>query len=205
LLTTNQDVSARGMNPLDHYLRYGAAEGRKPGPMNSDQRSNALALESMEPKISAGAEAGIAKSLTSARVSFGDFSGTLPICNSRGSSGGFLIDSFLARHQGDVTIGDVIEQHAAQRPEHIAIVGSDFAPLSFQALSLQIRTVGEQLRAAGIGSSARVGIVLPKGPEVALLSLSIACHAISVPLNPVLTPTELEEEMTRLDLDALVL
>src|SRR5262249_36727148 len=72
-------------------------------------------------------------------------------------------------------------------------------------LSLQIRTVGEQLRAAGIGSSARVGIVLPKGPEVALLSLSIACHAISVPLNPVLTPTELEEEMTRLDLDALVL
>jgi oxalate---CoA ligase len=103
------------------------------------------------------------------------------------------------------TIGDVIEHHAAKQPQRTAIVGSDFAALSFHELSMQIRKIGEQLRPAGIGSSARVGIVLPKGPEVALLGVSIACHAISVPLNPTLNPRELEEEIARFGLDALVL
>src|SRR5262245_42575647 len=102
-------------------------------------------------------------------------------------------DHFLAmlNHSALQTIRDVIEHDASDLPGRIAIVGSDFAPLSFQQLSVQIRKIGEQLRANGIGSAARVGIVLPNGPEVALLSVSVACHAISVPLNPVLNPREL--------------
>jgi acyl-CoA synthetase (AMP-forming)/AMP-acid ligase II len=40
---------------------------------------------------------------------------------------------------------------------------------------------------------------------VALLGVSVACHAISVPLNPMLNPKELEEEVSRLGLDALIL
>ena len=92
------------------------------------------------------------------------------------------------------TIGDVIEHHAAQRPEWPAIVGSDFPPLSFHELSVHIRAIREQLRAAGIGPSARVGIVLPKGPEAALLGVSIAASAISIPLNPTLNPRELEND-----------
>src|SRR5438132_3752209 len=101
----------------------------------------------------------------------------------------------LPKRSGLETIRDVIEHHASQRPEWPAIVGCDFAPFSFQELSLQIRKMGDQLRTAGIGSTARVGIVLPKGPEVALLGVSIACHAISVPLNPMLNPTELAQEV----------
>jgi len=111
----------------------------------------------------------------------------------------------ISSRSASQTIGDVIEHHAVLRPEHTAIVGSDVAPLSFRELSLQIRKVGEQLRGAGIGSAARVGILLPKGPEVALVGVSIACHAISVPLNPSLNPRELEEEFSGLRLDALVL
>jgi acyl-CoA synthetase (AMP-forming)/AMP-acid ligase II/acyl carrier protein len=103
------------------------------------------------------------------------------------------------------TIGDVIEQHAVQRPEQPAIVGRDFAPLSFQKLNLHIRTIGELLQSAGIGPSARVGIVLPQGPEAALFGISIAACAISVPLNPTLNPTEFDDDFRRLDLDAVVL
>ncbi len=32
-LRSNPDVRAAGMNPLDHYLKYGAAEQRQPHPL----------------------------------------------------------------------------------------------------------------------------------------------------------------------------
>lgn len=32
-LRANPDVAAAGMNPLDHYLKYGAAERRQPHPL----------------------------------------------------------------------------------------------------------------------------------------------------------------------------
>ena len=111
----------------------------------------------------------------------------------------------ITKRSGLQTIRDVIEHHAAEQPERTAIVGSDFAPFSFRQLDLQVRKIGEQLRAAGIGSSERVGILFPKGPEAAILGVSIACHAISVPFNPMLNPRELEEEMARFGLNALVL
>jgi acyl-CoA synthetase (AMP-forming)/AMP-acid ligase II/acyl carrier protein len=47
--------------------------------------------------------------------------------------------------------------------------------------------------------------MLPRGPEGALLVVAIAACAISVPLNPNRPETEMEEELARLDLDALVL
>jgi acyl-CoA synthetase (AMP-forming)/AMP-acid ligase II len=47
--------------------------------------------------------------------------------------------------------------------------------------------------------------VLPQGPEAALLGISIAACAISVPLNPALSPKELDDDFRRLDLDAVVL
>jgi acyl-CoA synthetase (AMP-forming)/AMP-acid ligase II len=72
-------------------------------------------------------------------------------------------------------------------------------------MNLHIRTIGELLQSAGIGPSARVGIVLPQGPEAALFGISIAACATSVPLNPALNPTELDDDFRRLDLDAVVL
>jgi acyl-CoA synthetase (AMP-forming)/AMP-acid ligase II/thioesterase domain-containing protein/acyl carrier protein len=103
------------------------------------------------------------------------------------------------------TIGDVIEYHAAQRPAWPALVCSNCPPLSFLELRMHIRSIRDQLRVAGIGPSARVGIMLPKGPEAALLGVSIAASAISIPLNPMLNPRELENEFSLLGLDALIL
>src|SRR5689334_1219753 len=103
------------------------------------------------------------------------------------------------------TISDVIDYRAGLRPQSPAIVGTGFDAFSFQELSLHIRTIKQQLQAAGVKQSARVGILLPKGPEATLLSLSIASSAISVPINPMLNPRELEEELPRLGLDAVIL
>jgi acyl-CoA synthetase (AMP-forming)/AMP-acid ligase II/thioesterase domain-containing protein len=106
---------------------------------------------------------------------------------------------------GPSTIADTIQLQAALYPKRPAIIASSLASLSFQDLGEHIRHVGELLRAAGIGSSSRVGIALPKGPEAVVFGVSIAAHAISVPLNLQLTPGELDEELARLRLDAIVL
>lgn len=103
------------------------------------------------------------------------------------------------------TISGVIESHATRYPKRPALVGSEFAPFTFQDLGLHIKQIGKQLGAAGIGSLSRVGIVLPRCPEAAVLGVSIASHTTSVPLNPTLTAMEFEEEVRRVSLDAVVL
>jgi oxalate---CoA ligase len=103
------------------------------------------------------------------------------------------------------TIGEAIAQHAACNPNQPAIVGAELAPFSFRELDLWIRGIGVQLGAAGIGRASRVGIMLPRGPEGAVLGVAIASHASAVPFNPNRPESEIKEELARLDLDALVL
>src|SRR6516164_11858098 len=103
------------------------------------------------------------------------------------------------------TLAEAIAQHAVRDPNRPAIVGTQFAPFSFRELDLWIKQVGQQLSAAGIGRHSRVGIMLPPGPEGAVLGVAVASHAISVPLNFNRPETEIEEELARASLDALVL
>jgi acyl-CoA synthetase (AMP-forming)/AMP-acid ligase II/acyl carrier protein len=102
-------------------------------------------------------------------------------------------------------IAEAIAQHAMRDPHRPAIVTTQFAPFSFLELDLWIKQIGEYLRAAGIGPQSRVGILLPPGPEGAVLGVAIACHAISVPLNSNRPKSEIEEELAKVRLDALVL
>ena len=103
------------------------------------------------------------------------------------------------------SIGDVIAQHAANEPNRPAIVGTTFSAFSFRELDAWIRQIGLQLNAAGIGPHSRVGIMLPHGPEGAMLALAVASHAISVSLSPNRPDIEIEQTFARLRLDALVL
>ena len=116
-----------------------------------------------------------------------------------------LNHSIVPLRSSGYTIADVIDWHAVRNPERPAIVGSNFLPFSYRELNSHIKQISDQLRKAGIGTSSRVGILLPKGPEVTVLGVAIASHAICVPLNPNLNPRESEEELTRFCLDALVL
>src|SRR5450631_2660628 len=106
---------------------------------------------------------------------------------------------------GPSTIADAIQLQAARHPKRPAIITSHLSTFTFQDLDEHIRSAGEQLRAAGIGASSRVGIALPNGPEAVVFGVSIAAHAISVPLILKFTPAELDEELARLRLDAVIL
>ena len=102
------------------------------------------------------------------------------------------------------TIGQTLAAHAERDPAAIAILSPGLKPLTFGELALQIERIGAQLRAAGIGASSRVGVALPRGPEAALISLAVAAKATMLPINPNLTAADLETEIERIKVDALV-
>lgn len=102
------------------------------------------------------------------------------------------------------TIGRTLAAHAERTPGAIAIVTPGLQPLTFGELASQIERLGIQLRAAGIGVTSRVGVALPRGPEAALISLAVSSMAIMVPINPSLAPADLEAEIERIRVDALI-
>lgn len=102
------------------------------------------------------------------------------------------------------TIGDVLGAHAARNPGAPALVFPGLKSLSFGELASQIQRIGSDLRAAGVGPTSRVGIALPRGPEAALLSVAVCCSATVLPINPNLSPTDLQAELEKTRLDALI-
>ncbi len=81
------------------------------------------------------------------------------------------------------TIGPIIRNHALARPGHPAVVSSGKATLDYATLQRQIDDIGRQLRRGGLSPTARIGIVLPEGPEAVLAILAIVCHAAAVPIS----------------------
>jgi acyl-CoA synthetase (AMP-forming)/AMP-acid ligase II len=102
------------------------------------------------------------------------------------------------------TIRDAIRVHASLDPQRPAIVSSDLAPLTFGELDRTIRQIGDELNAAGISAGSRVGIVLPNGPEAAVIAIAVCAYAVCFPLSATLSASEFEFELTRARLDAIV-
>lgn len=102
------------------------------------------------------------------------------------------------------TILDVIVDHGNRHPDQLAILASGSSPLYFKDLIVVIARIWEVLGEGGVSLGSRVGIALPSGPESAISIIAIASRATCVPLNPNLSQTELERELARLKLDALI-
>jgi acyl-CoA synthetase (AMP-forming)/AMP-acid ligase II/thioesterase domain-containing protein len=102
------------------------------------------------------------------------------------------------------TIDTIITRHVAIRPESPAIVVSKNDILTYRALGAQVKAFGAALHINGIGRSAKVAVMLPDGPELAVALLATACHAVAVPLNPKLAAVELDNLFATLSLDALI-
>ena len=102
------------------------------------------------------------------------------------------------------TIGDVLERHAARDAGATAIICPGLAPLTFGALRDQMGRISAQLQAAGVGPWSRVGVALPRGPEAALLSVAVCSTAVVLPINPNLAPGDLQAELDKLRLNALI-
>jgi oxalate---CoA ligase len=90
------------------------------------------------------------------------------------------------------TIGREIRRLAELQPDHAAVVSSGFAPLSYRQLQCLTDDVRVALRRRGFSRDARIAIAMGDGPQAAVAIVAVACSAVSVPLNPRQTVTEID-------------
>ena len=57
---------------------------------------------------------------------------------------------------------------------------------------------------AGFDCNARIGVLMPNGPEAILTIVAVACCSIAVPLDPRLSPAEFHQRLDMLRLNALL-
>ncbi|HET9010283.1 MAG TPA: non-ribosomal peptide synthetase, partial [Gemmatimonadaceae bacterium] len=98
----------------------------------------------------------------------------------------------------------LIDAHARQSPDAAAILAPRRRPLTYSLLSRQIGEIVTALNALGIGRHDRVAIVVPDGPEMAVVSLAVAAGATCAPLNPASRAAEFEADLARLHCRALL-
>ncbi|UCC62660.1 MAG: AMP-binding protein [Anaerolineae bacterium] len=102
------------------------------------------------------------------------------------------------------TIYELLKAQAERRPESVAILTPDRAPLTYRRLHEHVQSVVAQLNALGVGRNDRVAIVLPNGPSMAVAFLSVAATATSAPLNPAYRAAEFDFYLSDLEARALV-
>jgi len=85
-----------------------------------------------------------------------------------------------------------------------ALSAAGVPDLTYGELRGQLAETAAALRAIGIGSSDRVAIVLPNGPEMAMAFLAVASAAVSAPLNPGYRSEEFEFYLSDLGAKALI-
>jgi acyl-CoA synthetase (AMP-forming)/AMP-acid ligase II len=102
------------------------------------------------------------------------------------------------------TVGEAIRRHADLRPKQAAIVGSDFATVSYQALQDEIDGVRKSLRDAGLDRNARIAVAIANSAQATRAILAVTCAAAAVPIDPKLTVAEVERCLLILRPSALV-
>ncbi|WP_245273074.1 AMP-binding protein [Microvirga lotononidis] len=102
------------------------------------------------------------------------------------------------------TLGQVIGRNALRFPRQPAIVSPAFAPLAYQDLQLQLDGIRGQLRHAGFDCRARIAVLMPNGPEAILAIVGVACCCTAVPIDPRLSPVEMDQRFDMLRPDALL-
>lgn len=78
----------------------------------------------------------------------------------------------------------MLEQNARHFGTHAALLGDGNEPLSHQQLRDQVAATVTMLNRLGVGRNDRVAIVLPQGPDLAVIFLAVAAGATAAPLNP---------------------
>ena len=104
-----------------------------------------------------------------------------------------------------VTLHAALTRIAQASPDRAAVLSTRFAPLDHRGLQQMIEQTRRQLRQAGFGRDARIGVMLPEAPQAAVAIIAIACSAVAVPLDPRLGTAELDQFLQQLPLDALLI
>ncbi|PZR77167.1 MAG: acyl-CoA synthetase, partial [Stutzerimonas stutzeri] len=103
------------------------------------------------------------------------------------------------------TLYAAFAQLASRVPEQPAVLSTRYAALDHRGLQQVIEQTRRQLRQAGFGRDARIGVMLPEAPQAAVAIIAIGCSAVAVPLDPRLGTAELDQFLQQLPLDALLI
>src|SRR5688572_23549857 len=104
----------------------------------------------------------------------------------------------------DNSILDAIRMPAERAPEAAAICAANRSPLCYGGLIGEIERVADLLKAGGVVPGARIAVVLPNGPEMAVAFLGIAGAAVCAPLNPAYSASEFQFYLSDLNPTALI-
>ena len=99
----------------------------------------------------------------------------------------------------------IFEYWAQTNPDHPALLASDRPTLTYRKLCEQLTTLRDQFCQIGLDSSARIALIAPNGPELALAFLASACYAICAPLNPTYQKDELAFYLDDIKASALLI
>ncbi len=103
-----------------------------------------------------------------------------------------------------LSLGEAIHRHADSFPHQPAILSTTFEPLTYGELCSELGNVRIALRRAGLDRHARIGVLMPNGPEAVLAIVAVACCAVAVPFDPRLSGAEIDARFDRLRLSALL-
>ena len=102
-----------------------------------------------------------------------------------------------------LTIKDLIFNDN-QNPDHPAIESPGQQPLTYRDLRKQVLLVIKTLNSLGFGRNDRIAIILPGGPETAVLGIAIMAGFTHTPLNPQYKDLEFQEMFSRLKVKAII-
>jgi acyl-CoA synthetase (AMP-forming)/AMP-acid ligase II/thioesterase domain-containing protein/acyl carrier protein len=101
------------------------------------------------------------------------------------------------------TIKDLIF-HANQNPDHPALESPGYQPLTYRDLRKQVLLVIKTLNAMGFGRNDRIAIIMPAGPETAVLGIAVMAGFTHTPLNPQYTEPEFQVILSRMKVKAII-
>ncbi len=110
----------------------------------------------------------------------------------------------VSERQDQITIGDVVREHAAASPDAPALVAEGRAPLTYGALAAQMDRFQSALNGMGFGRQDRIAIVYPSNSEMAVIVMGVWSCATAAPMNPDFTVGEFTIHFRDLGVKAVV-
>ena len=109
----------------------------------------------------------------------------------------------MLQKSAPLTIQDLIF-NGNQDPDHFAIETPGYQPLTYRELRNQVLLVIKTLNTMGFGRNDRIAIIMPGGPETAVLGIAVMAGFTHTPINPQYKEPEFQTILSRLKVKAII-
>jgi acyl-CoA synthetase (AMP-forming)/AMP-acid ligase II/acyl carrier protein len=103
-----------------------------------------------------------------------------------------------------LSLEDNLTFYSQRSPDRHAILAPGWSPMTYAALRARANNMVRGLRSIGVGRHDRVAVMLPQGPDCAVVTITVAAGAVCVPLNPSFTADEVRRYFDELRIAALL-